>query len=81
MGLSLSGAPVYHQHGVLWKIPSVHMLLLAIELTSRNLWFKPVMSVGGFGQPARYAKTNEEDVCFLLLVWGEWGEVVWGTPG
>lgn len=50
------------------------MLLLAVELKSRNLWFKPVTSVGGFGRPARYAKTNgkkkKENVCFSAGCFG-----------
>lgn len=48
----------------------MHMLLLAVQLKNPNLCFKPVRSVGGFQQPARYVKTNENYVCFLLLVWG-----------
>lgn len=73
--LGPSVSPVYRQHGALQKIPSVHMLLLAVELKSRNRWFKPVTSVGGFGQPARYAKTNgkkkeKENVCFSAACFG-----------
>lgn len=47
------------------------MQKLAVQLKSPNLWLKAVKSLRGFGQLARYVKTNENDTCFLLHFWGE----------
>lgn len=47
------------------------MQKLAVRLKSPSLWLKAVRSLRGFGQLARYVKTNENDTCFLLLFCGE----------
>lgn len=51
--------------GALWKIPT--MQRLTVQLKSPSLCLEAVRSLRGFGQLARYVKTNENYTCFLLL--------------